>query len=148
MSPRSNKDNVSTLLGFFSGQGVWTCTYVMCIQLCFLILYSINISLVWSYHPKISVKMRASSQRMNSLLLSRSERFLSLSVSAARTRTPVRSSHHRRLVICRQSTVMASLCVCPASRPALPPVGPGTLDSAATGIATLNIYIQFEATWI
>lgn len=33
----------------------------------------------------------------------------------------------------RQWTVRVSLCVYPARRPALPPVGPGTLDSAATG---------------
>lgn len=42
----------------------------------------------------------------------------------------------RSQATCRLLTVRASLCVCPARRPARPPGEPGTPASAATGIAT------------
>lgn len=67
----------------------------------------------------------------------------SVSLTAGRTISPVghqMHSHQQSPATCRLWTVRVSLCVSPASSPALPQVERGTLDSAATGIATLTTY--------
>lgn len=68
------------------------------------------------------------------LMLCKSQAFVPAFVSAARIRTPAWSHPRPVQATCRRSTAVASLCACPASRPAPPAVGPGTLASVATSM--------------